>query len=177
MRDDKSTPPPGEVALAAMKPRRTKTFIAVALLMLLEGAGILSVTHFLRPQPATAMAENHEMMGESNAAVDDALEIQIGAVDAVNSREGRPYVYHFDVSALIHPSQKDACKQFVDARGATIRDRLDTVVRNSDPKFLSEPGLETLRRQIKFELDKISKNEKLFDEILITKFLKTRANL
>jgi flagellar basal body-associated protein FliL len=72
---------------------------------------------------------------------------------------------------------KDTCKGLIDARKATIRDRLDTLLRNADPKYLNEPGLETLRRQIKFELDKVFKDEKLVDEILITKFLKSRANL
>jgi hypothetical protein len=65
----------------------------------------------------------------------------------------------------------------VDARQATICDRVNTVVRRAEPKFLSEPGLETVRRQIKFELDKVFGDEDLIQEVLLPELLQSQAQL
>jgi flagellar basal body-associated protein FliL len=169
--------PPADAA-APRKSGRGKILIVIAAVMLVEGGVIFAIAHFLRPEPApAAAAEQHGMEGESAMPAIDYSEIEIAPIDAINTRDGRAFLYHLEVSALVRLMHKDTCKGLIDARKATIRDRLDTLLRNADPKYLNEPGLETLRRQIKFELDKVFKDEKLVDEILITKFLKSRANL
>lgn len=186
--ENKKADSAGSAAPAASGSKK-KVMIVVGALMLLEGVGVFAVMHLMRPAPATASA-SEEMHtdghgdehgdghgGGSMAATGEFAEIVIGPSDSVNARDGRAYVYHVEVSALVRVSKKDTAKMLVESRGGTIRDRIDTVLRNAEPKVLSEPGLETLRRQLKSELDKISKDEKLVEEILITRFLKTRSNL
>jgi flagellar basal body-associated protein FliL len=62
-------------------------------------------------------------------------------------------------------------------RKASIEDRITTVIRSADPAHLAEPGLETLKRQFKFELDKITEDETLIRQVLIPKLLQTRSAL
>ena len=57
---------------------------------------------------------------------------------------------------------------------AQIRDRIRTIVASSDPKALGEPGLETLRRQIAYQLEQ-DLGKDLIKEILIPKCTPHRA--
>lgn len=41
----------------------------------------------------------------------------------------------------------------------TIKDRLSRIIRSAEPQVLQEDGLETIRRQVKFELDRILEDE------------------
>ena len=59
-----------------------------------------------------------------------------------------------------------------------IRDRIRTIIAESDPDKLgggTEPGLETLRRQIKYQLDEIV-GEGLIDEVLVPKCIPFRTD-
>ena len=48
---------------------------------------------------------------------------------------------------------------------------------DEDPAFFKEPGLETLRRQFKYELADVLGNENLVDEVLITKLMWYTADM
>ena len=59
-----------------------------------------------------------------------------------------------------------------------IRDRIRTIIAESDPEKLgggSEPGLETLRRQVKYQLDVIV-GEGLIDEVIVPKCIPFRTD-
>ena len=63
-------------------------------------------------------------------------------------------------------------------RGALIKDRVCTIIAQIDPDKLgggSEPGLETLRRQVKYQLDEIV-GEGIIDEVLIPRCIPYRAD-
>jgi flagellar basal body-associated protein FliL len=63
-------------------------------------------------------------------------------------------------------------------RGALIQDRIRTIIAQSDPDKLgggSEPGLETLRRQVKFQLDDVL-GSGLIQEVLVPKCIPFRAD-
>ena len=50
-------------------------------------------------------------------------------------------------------------RQGIKDREALIQDRIRTIIAQSDPEKLgggSEPGLETLRRQVKYQLDDVN---------------------
>lgn len=49
----------------------------------------------------------------------------------------------------------------------TIKDRLSRIVRSAEPQILQEDGLETIRRQVKFELGRILEDEDKIVEVLI----------
>jgi flagellar basal body-associated protein FliL len=59
-----------------------------------------------------------------------------------------------------------------------IKDRVRTIIAQSDPDKLiggAEPGLETLRRQVKYQLDEII-GEGLIDEVLVPKCIPFRTD-
>jgi len=69
---------------------------------------------------------------------------------------------------------KDALKE----REALIKDRVRTIIAQSDPEKLvggSEPGLETLRRQVKYQLDTIV-GEGMIEEVLVPKCIPFRTD-
>ena len=69
---------------------------------------------------------------------------------------------------------KDTLKE----REALIKDRVRTIIAQSDPEKLvggSEPGLETLRRQVKYQLDTIV-GEGMIEEVLVPKCIPFRTD-
>ena len=63
-------------------------------------------------------------------------------------------------------------------REALIKDRIRTIIAQSDPEKLgggSEPGLETLRRQVKYQLDEIV-GEGMIDEVLVPRCIPFRTD-
>ena len=63
----------------------------------------------------------------------------------------------------------DKVKDLISARDALIKDRIRTIIATLDPEKLgggSEPGLETLRRQVKYQLDQIL-GDGLIDDVLV----------
>ncbi len=61
---------------------------------------------------------------------------------------------------------------------ALIQDRVRTIIAQSDPDKLgggSEPGLETLRRQVKYQLDEIV-GDGLIDDVLIPRCIPFRTD-
>jgi flagellar basal body-associated protein FliL len=61
---------------------------------------------------------------------------------------------------------------------ALIEDRIRTIIAESDPEKLgggSEPGLETLRRQVKYQLDRVV-GEGLIDEVLVPRCIPFRTD-
>ena len=61
---------------------------------------------------------------------------------------------------------------------ALIEDRVPTIIAESDPEKLgggSEPGLETLRRQVKYQLDGIV-GEGVIEEVLVPRCIPFRTD-
>jgi flagellar basal body-associated protein FliL len=123
----------------------------------------------------TVAAANDAALGADGPA--DVAEIVVAETDAFNNRSGRLYMYHIQVTAVVRAAAAERFEKLVEQRGGTIRDRINTVIRRADPKYLNEPGLETLRRQIQFELNKIIRNDSLILELLIPELLQSRTSL
>ena len=59
-----------------------------------------------------------------------------------------------------------------------IQDRIRTIIAQSDPDKLSggsEPGLETFRRQVKYQLDEII-GDGMIDEVLVPRMIPFRTD-
>jgi flagellar basal body-associated protein FliL len=66
-------------------------------------------------------------------------------------------------------SAEDKTKAILKDNDARIKDRIRTIIAQSDPEKLGgggEPGLETLRRQIKYQLDEIV-GDGVIDEVFV----------
>jgi flagellar basal body-associated protein FliL len=161
--------------------RKLWTYLLVAGLMLGEGAAIFVGIKLIGgsgPATGAASTEPGTGVGASLAGAEqDVVEVPVCEVDAFNKMTGKLYVYHLQVAAIVQRTAAQNLKQMVESRAATIRDRVNTVIRRADPKFLNEPGLETIRRQIKFELDKVFGNQELIQEVLLPSLLQSQAQL
>lgn len=157
--------------------RRAKLipYVIVAGLMLAEGVGIIVAMKTLGSDPAATEAEapgeSIVIDGKSENAL--PVEHQICNLDAFNKLTGKLLLYHVEVAATIDRQHEERFKKLLELRKSTISDRVTTVIRSADPKYLQEPGLETIRRQIKFELDKVLGDDKIIIDLLIPSLLQS----
>jgi flagellar basal body-associated protein FliL len=78
----------------------------------------------------------------------------------------------------VKPEAAESVKKIITDRDALIKDRVRTIIAQSDPDKLgggSEPGLETLRRQVKYQLDTII-GDGLIDEVLVPRCIPFRTD-
>ncbi len=163
---------------APPKSKKRTTILVVGGLMLAEGAMIFGAMKFFGADPTPVSAGTASAEADSDqGSAGEVAEVVIAELDAYNNLSGRLYIYHLQVSAQVKPDQKEKIETLVLERAGTIADRINTVIRGIDPKHLNEPRLETVRRQIKFELDKVFGDDSLILELLIPKLLQSRANL
>jgi flagellar basal body-associated protein FliL len=126
-------------------------------------------------------AGSHEPGAGSDTSPDDpAKTVEINLLDfkAPNSRSGRNFLYDVSIYVVTKGEHQKTVSQAIQAREALIKDRVRTIIAESDPDKLgggSEPGLETLRRQIKYQLDEII-GDGLIEEVLIPRCTPYRAD-
>ncbi len=160
------------------KPKsRMKPLIVVGALMLAEGAGIFGVMKFFGSPPESSIAAQDDAALQDSLNLDKEVEIDLCELEAFNRKEGRLYVYSIKLSALVDAQNVGKLNRFVKARAASINDRVQVVIRSADPQQLNDPSLETIKRQILFELNNLLGGEDLIHDILVAKLLQSRSNL
>jgi flagellar basal body-associated protein FliL len=170
----------------------------LGIVMVLEAAVLFAGFKFLGAGPssspavepageaasAEAPAGHGEASGEHGATaakpVDPkhVVEVPVLNFKAPNKLSGATYLYEVEVVITTKAANKEKAVAAVQDRSATIKDRVRTIVSQSDPAKLGggqEPGLETLRRQIKFQLDEIL-GEGIIDEVLIPRCIPYRTD-
>jgi flagellar basal body-associated protein FliL len=98
-----------------------------------------------------------------------SVELKVVEFRAPNKQTGKTIIYDVAVYAVVKGDKADAAKRTIEDRSALIQDRVRTIMARNDPERLgggSEPGLETLRRQVKHELDEIM-GDGMVEEVLI----------
>jgi flagellar basal body-associated protein FliL len=164
----------------AENPTRKKLIpiVIVAGLMIVEAVGIFVAMKTLGTDPQPAEAATGEGIGPGETPADAMdVELVICELDAYNKQTGRLLMIHLEVVVVVSPDEQERFEKLIELRQNTIDDRVTTIIRSADPKYLNEPQLETIRRQIKFELDKIVGSEDLIHEVLIPKLLQSASNL
>jgi flagellar basal body-associated protein FliL len=103
-------------------------------------------------------------------------DVEVPIVDAKlpNNLSGHLFLYDIAVVAKVSEKNKDKVTDLLTDRAAELKDRIRTIVASSDPKYLNEPGLETLRRQINYQLDQ-DLGPDLIKDLLIPKCTPYRA--
>jgi flagellar basal body-associated protein FliL len=97
---------------------------------------------------------------------------------APNKVSGKTFIYDVSIFAVTKGENEAKLRTVLKDREATVKDRIRTIIAQSDPEKLgggSEPGLETLRRQIKHQLDDLAGDE-IVDEILIPRCIPFRVD-
>src|SRR3954451_7736021 len=158
----------------------TKTPVLLGAVMLIEAVVLFAGFKFIAGGPRHADAadvkgEHGEGGGDAAAkaaaAEKDKKPVEIPLVDfrATNKVRGRTLWVDVSMFVVTRGENEEKVRKAIKDREALIKDRVSTIIRQSDPEKLSggaEPGLETLRRQVKYQLDEVV-GEGMIDEVLV----------
>jgi flagellar basal body-associated protein FliL len=109
---------------------------------------------------------------------DHPVEVQLIEYKALNKLSGHSFLYDVSIFVTVKPEFQSRVEDAIKAHQALIEDRVRTIIAELDPEKLgggSEPGLETLRRQVKYQLDEIL-GEGLVDEVLVPRCIPFRTD-
>ena len=107
-----------------------------------------------------------------------SVELLVVDFKAPNKASGRTFLYDVSIYVVARAEHEKHIKDTLKEREALIKDRIRTIIAQSDPEKLtggSEPGLETLRRQVKYQLD-IILGEGVIEEVLVPKCIPFRTD-
>ena len=176
----------GGGALLKSTPMLLGVVMLVEALVLFAGFKMFSGPH--SAQAADATSEEEEGHGEGGHGEHGkgpvkgekrkVVELNVLEFKAPNKQSGRLFLYDVSVFVTVKTEFKERVEAAFKDREATIRDRARTIISQSDPEKLgggSEPGLETLRRQMKHQLDEII-GEGMIEEVLIPRCIPYRQD-
>jgi flagellar basal body-associated protein FliL len=153
------------------------TLAIIAGLVLGEGGAIYwAVNHFSGPPAGSQAAEDTEGQ-ENQLGLGTEVEISLPEINAFNKKEGRLYLFSMEISIKLRQEDVEKVSKALEVRESTIKDRFNTVIRSADLQYLNEPGLDTIRRQFRYELDRILGDDQLILELLIPKFFQSPADV
>jgi flagellar basal body-associated protein FliL len=175
-----------------------KTPVMLGGVMILEAAVLFAGFKFLGGGPgpvgASVITEDSGAGGEHGEAAKDehgnpipgashgpkgkTAEVQVLDFKAQNEKTGRKLLYDVSLFVVVKTEVESQVKETIKARDALIKDRVRTIIAQNDPEKLgggSEPGLETLRRQVKHQLDEIV-GDGLVEEVLIPRCIPFRTD-
>lgn len=178
MAAETETPQASETEAAAKPKGKLKPLILVGALMLGEGVGIFALMKVFGEPPHEVVAEppdEHEMADPLKLG--EQAEAKLCEIDAFNRKEGRLYVYHIQLTALVDAKDAETITKFVEVRAASIADRVQAVIRAADPEDLNDPSLETVKRQLLFELNNLLGGKEMIRGVLVSKLLQSRTSL
>ena len=170
----------------------TKTPVLLGGVMLLEAAVLFAGFKFLGggPAPVAGAELTHDgaMHGDDShgdgtkssttADVKSFVEVEVLSFRAPNKQSGRTFLYDVSIYVVAKAEKEALVKKTFESRKALITDRVRTIIAQSDPEKLgggSEPGLETLRRQVKYQLDEIV-GEGVIEEVLVPRCIPFRTD-
>jgi len=118
--------------------------------------------------------------GDKNGPADAGKTVEVELLDGKfpNKQNGRTFLYDVHFRLSVKTEAADKVKKIITDRSALIEDRIRTIIAQSDPEKLnggSEPGLETLKRQVKYQLDEIV-GDGLIDEVLVPQCIGFRTD-
>jgi flagellar basal body-associated protein FliL len=118
--------------------------------------------------------------GDKTGPADAGKTVEVELLDGKfpNKQNGRTFLYDVHFRLSVKTDAADKVKKIITDRSALIEDRIRTIIAQSDPDKLqggSEPGLETLKRQVKYQLDEIV-GDGLIDEVLVPQCIGFRTD-
>lgn len=171
----------------------SKTPVLLGIVMVLEAVVLFAGVKFLGSGPQAAVAidlkegekashgdktDAHGGAEKKPGPKEKTVEVPVLDFKAPNTQNGRRYIYDVNVFATVNADSSDKVKEKIKANDALIRTRIRTIIAQMDPDKLgggSEPGLETLSRQIKAQLEIII-GDGMIDEVLVPRCIPFRAD-
>lgn len=147
------------------------------------GAAITEDADGAHPSEADHSADSHADAKDGSATertYDEkkSYSLKLISMKAPNKTSGRTFLYDMEIWVMVKGKLAKRVESTIAEREALIQDRLRTIIAQSDPEKLgggSEPGLETLRRQVKHQLDEIV-GEGVIDEVLVPRCIPFRTD-
>ncbi len=168
-----------------------KTPVLLGAVMVLEAVVLLAGFKLLGGGPrhaagadlVTADGDPHgagkgEGKGKGGDRKPKSIELNVLDFKAPNKVNGRTFLYDVSIFVVCRSEHEKQVKDTLKEREALIKDRVRTIIAQSDPEKLvggSEPGLETLRRQVKYQLDAVI-GEGMIEEVLVPKCIPFRTD-
>ena len=157
-------------------------FAIVTLLMIGEGVGIFVLAKAMTPGPTSVFAgeggEDRASDREAQLADEaDPVEIELADCRPNNKMSGKLISFQIRISILVPASDQQRAEQLVDAKRARLLDRTNFVIRSAQLIHLNEPGLETIKRRLKHEYDRVFNDRELVREVLIPEWLQSNAGV
>jgi flagellar basal body-associated protein FliL len=163
------------------------TPILLGIVMLIEAVVLFAGFKFLGaggPKNAngadltTASATTQPDGGKSDADDKTPVEVPVLDIKAPNRQNGGTFIYDVSILVSVKPEFQQKTEDVLKSHEALITDRIRTIIAQTDPDKLgggSEPGLETLKRQVKYQLDEIV-GDGIIDEVLVPRCIPYRAD-
>jgi flagellar basal body-associated protein FliL len=138
--------------------------------MLIEAAVLFAGFKFLGGSPKPASADFIDPTGTAAKPPDKkTAEVQVLDFRAPNRAGGRELLFDVSISIIVKADDEQQVKAIIADSADLIEDRVRTIIAETDPNKLlgvSEPGLDTLKRQVKYQLDDIV-GDGVIQEVLI----------
>lgn len=161
-----------------------KTPVLLGGVMFLEALVLIGGFKFLNGGPKSAGADvvlegkDGDKGKKSSDDKKTSVEVQLVDFRAPNKVSGKMILYDVQICVSTKADNAETVKALISGQDALIKDRVRTIIAELDPEKLgggSEPGLETLRRQIKVQLEQII-GEGLIDEVLVPRCIPFRTD-
>ncbi len=153
--------------------------LIVMLLMGAEGVGVFFLVKALDPplEPVQAGGPGSAGDGTEVAANDDLVEIELAECRPGNMLAGKLISFHIRVSVLVADEDLERVQQLARIKRARLEDGVNTVIRSADPRHFNEPGLETIKRRLKHEFDRIFGDDELVKQVLVPHLLQSNSGV
>jgi flagellar basal body-associated protein FliL len=111
-----------------------------------------------------------ETLQTTTAPFEESKELEVAHVRVQNANGARTILYSVTITARVRRENEAMLQEFLENRKATLNDAISRIIRSTDEKHLAEPGLETLKRQVRFELSNLIGDDTVIEQILIPEF-------
>ena len=176
----KSEEKPAKAGLLSKTPVLLGGVMAIEALVLLGGFFVFRSKPPVANGATLATADDAEGQSGEKSSGKKGKTVEVPLVDfkALNKANGRTFLYDVSIFIVTKAADEEKVKDTLKDDKALIEDRIRTIIGESDPEKLgggSEPGLETLRRQVKYQLDRIL-GEGVVEEILVPRCIPFRTD-
>jgi len=122
-----------------------KMIIIIALIMIVEGAGVFFV---VSKMGGPKSVEASELVGLEGTGVEAPIEVELLKGQFQNMQTGRVWEWRVEMFLRIREKNQPEIARLMERDAATIKEGVALIFRRAHDRHLREPGLETITRQV-----------------------------
>lgn len=134
--------------------------------MIVEAVAIFLCMKMLGTNPDPTLGVEPAMSPTTNPW-EEIREVEVAKLRVPNSMGTRTMLYNVRVVVRVHYEDYERVEEFFAGRKGTVEDAISRVVRSAEERHLAEPGLETLKRLVRHELNTLLGEDGLIEQVLI----------